>query len=429
MQKSIVVLFGPSGSGKTFVAERLCQMPVFSMIKKATSREIRTGGHFSYHIDKSIKFGGNKHGANYFDLIDGVEGDFLTENYGHSYSISLSDIDSALEQYKVPVLILRTREQIQQLAEFYPEATIHKFYLRPDFEINKSQILNDKSRSKDNKQERILNLQSDYDYHDKTSNLDPSVHVLKNDYQNGEALLNEIVQNIQTPTEKELQNRQQELKNQICLGDKIRITHTKVPYEWKCDVIMNNRVKFSLTSEKSLDDLIKQIQKYLSFSFTENKINELKINPIAEDVLTNILNNGNSAHNSWHGHATKYAFDIQSNKLGFDCFFSQSILVPDPPEDYDRDYDTMPYVSIGYKRCSSQIKTQSIGVQEILHATSFVIDESKKLLTPNAFFNKPNGNDYLSDIDKLKYKDAEFNNFANNCLYILNNLEKQKQPE
>lgn len=416
MRKTIIVLFGPSGSGKSFIADRLCQMPNFSMIKKATDREIRTRGFLFRHFDSSIKRGGIKNGADYFDVVDGVEGDFLTENYGQTYSTSLSDIDSALEQYKVPVFILRTREQMKQLEKFYPDVNIQKFYLRPDYEVNKIQILNDKNRSEKNKQERISNLESYYEYHDETARLDKSVRVLINDYTNADSLVEEIVSSIDIVSEVELQNRKHKLESQICLGDKLRITYSKYSKEWKCDVIMNNSIKFSLTSVKSLADLIKQIKKLLNFSFAQGKIHSIEMNPVAENCLIELLDKG-------------YVFDIQSSRLGFDCFFAKNMLCPDPPEDYDRDHDKMTYVSIGYKRCSSKMKTQSISTQNILLATSFIIGECRRLLEPSSYFNKENGFDYQTAIDKLKYRDTEFNYFADDCLGFEKNLLKQKQPD
>ena len=254
----IVVLFGPSGSGKSYVADKLCEDPRFFHVKKASDRPRRKNDISVRHI------GGKLYSFNYVSEENVDSGELVFENFGHSYSLDIGDVDSGIILGKVPVIILRAREHFEALKKFYPNFEILKFYIRPNRNLLIQKLNTDTSRSAEQIQERLSKIDQEYLYHDETFKLDPSITVLKNDYHSDDFV--DMIKVKVGPSDSQVLSASEleEIDSTICFGDKIRISYEPDPstpqnYLWFAKVISGERLKMDLPASKTLNELLCQI--------------------------------------------------------------------------------------------------------------------------------------------------------------------------
>ncbi len=390
---TIVVLFGTSGSGKSFVCTELANDPHFEHIEKYSTRKMRS---FAGDGKKdSIKAKATYYGFSVITEDDIRESDIHTVNYGHDYCLPVTSVDNCMVRGKVPVVILRTREQFERLEEVYPDAVIKKFYIRPNAKKLREKLLADSSRSEQETNERLEKVESDYDYHDETARLDDSVVVLEHTYDGADKMVDAIVSNLEAegllPNLEEIAQNEEMAKNQIVLGDKVRISYEygdSGKNVWHAKVIENDRFKFNLKPQENLLDLIIKIQKLCGIEPSKNTEEEKqKIDEIAElfNILTkhgreyqkplvyysecklvemygkemSELTNSHKSLKNGELVLPSFVIDVDVTHLGFDFKISELRTAWGYRyDDYDRDYKIrhLLYHPIGYR--SSFVKSR-----------------------------------------------------------------------
>lgn len=262
-KEKIVVLFGPSGSGKSYVADKLCEDPRFFHVKKTSDRPKRRNDISVRHI------GGKLYSFNYISEEDVRSSELSFENFGHSYSLNIGDVDRSIISGQIPVIILRAREHFEALAKAYPNFEIEKFYIRPEKELLIKKLSSDQTRSPEQISERISKIEREYEYHDETLALDPSVTLIENDYESDD-FLDVIKGKVQPGKPHTLsQSLQTELKNTICFGDKIRISFEPDPnsperHIWFAKVISGEQLKMDLPAQETLSKLLQMVVSKIS---------------------------------------------------------------------------------------------------------------------------------------------------------------------
>ena len=122
----IVIIFGTGGSGKTFVVDELVKDSRFEHISKPSTRKFE---NFEVQEKGSVNISAKPFGLSVISKEDIIESDLSSENNGAFYSIPVGEIDRTILENRVPVIILRSKEQMQMLQKMYPKQIIKKFYI------------------------------------------------------------------------------------------------------------------------------------------------------------------------------------------------------------------------------------------------------------------------------------------------------------
>lgn len=396
MKNKIVVIFGPSGSGKSYVSEKLCEDPRFSYVKKATDRARRNNDNSVRHV------GGWLYGFDYISEKNIKENDVVFENFGHNYSIDIGDIDRIILHGKTPVIILRTREQIEYLQSLYPGSEIDKFYIRPKKELLVQKLLSDDSRPAKQTQERLQNIDDEYAYHDESLSLDKSIIVLENDYKNPN-IVDEIKNSIFNSEILDSSSVPYNLDSSIIFGDKIRISYEQdyanpEKWYWYAKIITADSKKMEFGQFNKLYELLNMLSsifnknlglkisdkfnnsdvaevagfiKYISKSIGQYLISFEDLNyedrgdlkPYAQDIT----NQHQAFNEELIVSIPSIVLDIEVNHLGFGLKLCTPQICPYlQSEDFDeKGHRKTRFDLVGYEAQTPTLKTKDLTAKEL----------------------------------------------------------------
>ena len=182
----IIVLFGPCGAGKSYIANSLTCNKDFVYIPKYADIKGRNNNNLIKNASEKL------YEFDYVDSFNISEEELVFKNYEKKDAIKISDIDRALVQGKVPVIILRTREQIGTIQKLYKNRNLIKLYIRANKSKLEDMLSLDKTRTEQSKKSIIENLDNDFLYHDETAKLDPTTKIIENDYSGVQNILTTI---------------------------------------------------------------------------------------------------------------------------------------------------------------------------------------------------------------------------------------------
>ena len=425
MEKSgkIIVLFGPSGSGKSYVADKLCEDPRFYHVKKASDRPKRANDVSVRHI------GGKLYSFNYVSEDAVQQSEIRFENFGHSYSLNIGDVDRCIISGQTPVIILRTREHFETLRNLYPNFEIEKFYIRPDKDLLVQQLSMDTTRSSEQIQGRISKINQEYSYHDETLALDPSITVVENDYQSDD-FLDVIKDKVNLDEAQALSTSQlAEIDRTICFGDKIRISCEPDPgapdsYLWYAKVIAGEKLKMDLPSSKTFNELlshiiskmnpnmpldfektftpkstknISQILEFLSKSLGQYETSFLGL---PHEDLKYVREEVTNQKNLYYAYRVfsipSVVLDIDIDHLGFKFDLSTPAVAPVlQDENFKRDLNKRRFDLIGFMAQSQSVRKSSFTAQSMQEAIEeLVLAISQKQTDPDAILFP---SDYIED--------------------------------
>lgn len=262
----IVIIFGTGGSGKTFVVDELVKDSRFEHISKPSTRKFE---NFEVQEKGSVNISAKPFGLSVISKEDIIESDLSSENNGAFYSIPVGEIDRTILENRVPVIILRSKEQMQMLQKMYPKQIIKKFYIRPHAEALKSYFLNNKSKTAQEITKRFEQIAQEYFYYDQLADSDKSVEILMHSYSGAERMIDVIKsvlsENKLLPDEEDSNRTQEVVAKKIIFGDKIRISLEEDLNKnsanfgkmvWYAKVIRKNKVRGNVYKNEHLNELV-----------------------------------------------------------------------------------------------------------------------------------------------------------------------------